>query len=458
MLNKALDTVKKYSMLEKGDTVVVGISGGADSCALLHFLCFLREKYDLKILAVHVNHCIRGEEADMDEKFVEDFCRSLSVPCKSVSYDIKKKAKEWKLTEEEAGREARYKEFQLLAKEHNGKIAVAHNMNDQAETIIMRLCRGSGMKGLGGIAPVRGNIIRPLIECSRDSIEKYCKKNGIEYRTDSTNHMDIYTRNKIRLNILPLLKEINENAVENMARTSAIIYDEEEYMESVAEKEYKSCLISSNKNEVSFSIEKLSNLHTVIKRRVLRRGIRDIKKDIKDITHKNIDDIVDIMTKGTGKKINLPMGIICETEYEKLKIYISNVEKKCNYRYSLVPERKIYIKELDKYVMISLNRQKKEFGLFNVCTKVFDYDKIRNDVYLRTRQQGDYITLKNGRKKVKDIFIDCKVPSKERDIFPILATDDKVISLVGLRDCVEFYITEDTKSRLYFYIWEEKEK
>lgn len=451
----ALNTIKKYNMLKKGDKIVIGISGGADSCALLHFMCSLREKYKLEIYAVHINHGIRGKEADDDQKFVEEFCKSLNVNCKSVFYDIKAKSKEWGLGEEEAGRKARYDEFYKVAKDINGKIAVAHNMNDQAETILMRICRGSGIKGIGGISPVRGNIIRPLIECSRDSIEKYCNKNNIMYRTDCTNEIDIYTRNKIRLNILPLMKDINENAIENIARTGSLIYEEEEYLESVTEVEYKNCVISANKNEVVINNEKLKKLHSVMRRRVLRRALREIHKDIKDITYNHIESIDYIINKGTGKKVNLPMGIICETEYENLKMYNSNVEKIEGYTYLLAPEKKIYIKELNKYVLLSLNQEKKHFSLFNVCTKVFDYDKIRNDVYLRTRKIGDYVTLKNGKKKVKDIFIDCKIPVSKRDVFPIIATKDKVISLLGLRDSIEFYITENTKTRVYFYIWEE---
>ena len=457
MKEEVLETIKKYNMIEKGDVIITGISGGADSCALLHFLCSIKEHYNLSIYAVHINHGIRGEEADGDQRFVEEFCKSLNVPCKSVYYDIKKKAVEWGLGEEEAGRKARYDEFSKLAKEKKGKIAVAHNMNDQAETVIMRMCRGSGIKGIGGIAPVRENIIRPLIECPRNSIEKYCIKNNIDYRTDCTNEMDIYTRNKIRLNILPLMREVNENAIENIARTASIIYEEEEYLESLTEYNYEKCLISKNKGNVVIDINKIKEFHNVMIRRVLRRALRDIKKDIKDISYTHIESINDILMKGTGKKVNLPFGIVCETEYEKLKIYNENHTKSEGYSYILTPEQKIYIKEIGKYALLSLNQQKKNFGLFNVCTKVYDYDKINTDIYLRTRRAGDYITLKNGKKKVKDIFIDCKIPSKERDVFPVLSTDEKAISLVGLRDSVEFYITENTKKRVYFYIWEEKE-
>ena len=230
--DKALKTVEKYNMLFKGAKVVAGVSGGADSTALLLFLCSLRETYNLEIYAVHVHHGIRGEEADGDMAFVQQLCKQMNVHCTVKHHDIKGMAKTKNLSEEEAGRMARYTDFEEELKKHKADlIAVAHNMNDQAETVIMRLCRGTGLTGLAGIRPVRGKIIRPLIDCFRSEIEEYLKENNQSFRTDSTNFEEDYTRNRIRLRVLPYMsKEINSAASENIAKTAVILRQEDDFI------------------------------------------------------------------------------------------------------------------------------------------------------------------------------------------------------------------------------------
>ena len=208
MRGKFLTTIKKYNMIKKGDRIVIGVSGGADSSALLSLMVSLNEEYSLRLVVVHVNHMLRGSLADADESFVENLCDSFNVEFRSKKCDVEKFSNEKGITLEEAGRIIRYDYFYQVASEVQGtKIAVAHNMNDNAETVIMRLARGTGLKGLGGIPPVRDNIIRPLIEIDRIEIEKYCLENKIKFRNDHTNFMDIYTRNKIRISILPQLTE-----------------------------------------------------------------------------------------------------------------------------------------------------------------------------------------------------------------------------------------------------------
>ena len=220
MYKKALATISKYHMLKKGDSVVLGISGGADSVALLHLLCKQREELNLTLFVVHINHGIRGVEADRDEGFVRKLCARWRVNFKAETFDVPKMAKEMGITEEECGRHVRYEAFENCLKANNAsKIAVAHNLNDQAETLVMRLCRGTGLTGLSGIAPVRGHIIRPLIECSREEIEAYLEELHQPYCTDSTNLKEDYTRNKIRLNLLPYMeKEMNAGVIRNLAK------------------------------------------------------------------------------------------------------------------------------------------------------------------------------------------------------------------------------------------------
>ena len=285
MFKKALDTVEKFNMLHYGDKVVTGVSGGADSTALLFFLCSLKEKLAIEVYAVHVHHGIRGEEADRDMNFVKELCARLNVPCRIAMRDVVAMSKRDRLSEEEAGRIARYEEFENEAKIRGASaIAVAHNLNDQAETVIMRLCRGAGITGLAGIRPVRGKIIRPLLYCSRTEIEEYLRSNNQNFITDSTNFETEYARNRVRLSVMPYLeKEINSGAVYNIAKSANMLYEEDEFIEYMAKSELDKAVIEKRSNEIVLNSKILASLHYVLLRRVIRLALRHIKKDIKDI-------------------------------------------------------------------------------------------------------------------------------------------------------------------------------
>ena len=205
MREKVRHTIAKFLMFPQQAKIIVGLSGGADSVALLHMLCGMKEEMAWDISAVHIHHGLRGEEADADQKFAEELCASLGVPCVVKQYDVKAEASLRKLGEEETGRLLRYAAFREAAGK-NGYIAVAHHQKDQAETLLMRLCRGTGLTGLIGMSPVRGNICRPLLFCSREEIEEYCRENDLLWREDATNSQDKYTRNKMRLKVLPVLE------------------------------------------------------------------------------------------------------------------------------------------------------------------------------------------------------------------------------------------------------------
>ena len=244
MLEKiALKTITKHNLICRDDHIIVGVSGGADSICLLYFLNSIKNDFNLKITAVHINHCMRGEESDEDNKFVVDFCKSINIPINVFSFDIYSKAKEENITTEEAGRKYRYNSFNNVLKKVNGtKIAVAHNKDDNAETIIMRFFRGTGIKGLSGISYKRDNIIRPLLDCLRKDIEDYCRRNNLSYRNDSTNSMDIYTRNKIRLNLITFIKkDFNPNIVNTLCDMSKTFYDENKFLDTLASKSLDDC-------------------------------------------------------------------------------------------------------------------------------------------------------------------------------------------------------------------------
>lgn len=455
MYNKVIETIKKFNMLNNGENVVVGLSGGADSCALTHILARLSEKMDLHITAVHINHGIRGEEAERDERSAEEFCRRLNIEFIAYHCDIPSEAAKRGIGEEEAGRLVRYEKFYETAEKKNGaKIAVAHNMNDKAETLIMNLCRGAGMKGLAGIKPVGGSIIRPLIFCTRDEIEKYCDDNNIEYCTDSTNLQNEYTRNKIRNILLPWLSEnINPAAGMNMANASELLREEEEYLESKAQEQYKKLLKDSGDGFVSLNADGLASEHGVIRRRVLRIALRSLRPDMRDFGRKHTESAEDILMGDTGRRISLPGGITVSKGYGLVNILYDR-EKQGAFCYDIEPGKKYFIKETESYVLLSLNEEKNIKNAVNICTKKIDYDKIKDKIQLRTRQTGDFISIKNGRKKIKDIFIDDKIPSDKRDSYPLLVCGKSVI-IVGDRLGTDYYVGQDTKNILYIYIWEE---
>lgn len=455
MYNKVIETIKKFNMLNNGENIVVGLSGGADSCALTHILTRLSGKMDLHITAVHINHGIRGEEAERDERSAEEFCRRLNIEFIAYHCDIPSEAAKRGIGEEEAGRLVRYEKFYETAEKKNGaKTAVAHNMNDKAETLIMNLCRGAGMKGLAGIKPVSGSIIRPLIFCTRDEIEKYCDDNNIEYCTDSTNLQNEYTRNKIRNILLPWLSEnINPAAGMNMANASELLREEEEYLESKAQEQYKKLLKDSGDGFVSLNADGLASEHGVIRRRVLRIALRSLRPDMRDFGRKHTESAEDILMGDTGRRISLPGGITVSKGYGLINILYDR-EKQGAFCYDIEPGKKYFIKETESYVLLSLNEEKNIKNAVNICTKKIDYDKIKDKIQLRTRQTGDFISIKNGRKKIKDIFIDDKIPSDKRDSYPLLVCGKSVI-IVGDRLGTDYYVGQDTKNILYIYIWEE---
>ena len=436
MYKKAIETIEKYNMLQKGDGIVLGVSGGADSVALLRLLCKQREALSLTLFVVHVNHGIRGREADRDEQFVGDLCRQLKVDFMSKTVDVPKLAKEMGVTEEECGRHVRYEAFESCLKENGAtKIAVAHNLNDQAETLVMRLCRGTGLTGLSGIAPVRDNIIRPLIECSREEIEVYLEDLHQPYCTDSTNLEDLYTRNKIRRSLLPYMQQINAGVIKNLAQTACLISAEDQYLEKQAAIAYEEVLEKVTQEAVYLNADKLVEIPEVIRRRVIRKGFRVFRKDIKDLTLKHITMVDHLLFAGNGKKVHLVKNLGAQREYKFIKLTQKQDAKNVDFRYILEMDIPVFIKEAGIFVEISKKAEKNKGNSHMVCTKAFDCDKIRGVLEVRNRKTGDLISINEnyGHKKIKDFFIDQKIPLEERNRIALIACKNQVLWAVGMR-------------------------
>lgn len=333
MKEKVLETIKKYNLIENGDKLVLGVSGGPDSISMLNILNDIRNDKNLHmefdIIIAHVNHMIR-KEAKEDEKFVEEFCKKIGVPFYSKSIDIQKIANNNKIGTEEAGRNVRYEFFdEILKKTNSNKIVIAHNKNDKVETMIMNMLRGSGIAGLKGIEPIKNNkYIRPLIECERFEIEQYCKESNIDARIDRTNFENIYTRNKIRNVVIPYIKqEFNPNIIQTMDRLSELVKEADEYLENTVKNKYKELIIEEKEKEFVMDLKGFNKQEKVIKSRLLLYTISRLLGSTNGIEKIHIEDVIKLCENNIGNKYLTPNKNI-KVLVKNHKIYFIN-QKLC---------------------------------------------------------------------------------------------------------------------------------
>ena len=321
MKEKVLETIKKHSMIENGEKVVLAVSGGPDSICMLDILNDIKndETIDInfEIVVAHVNHMIR-KEAEEDEKYVKKYCEEKQIEFYSKSIDVQKMANNNKIGLEEAGRKARYDFFdEILEKTNAQKIAIAHNKNDKVETVLMHILRGSGISGLKGIEAKRGKYIRPLIECERNEIEEYCDNKKLQPRIDKTNFENEYTRNKVRNLLIPYIqKEFNPNLIKTIDRLSNLVAEEENYMDKQVEKAYKEMLISEKEKEIQLDLKIFNIQEKVIKSRIILYTITRLFGNSKALEKIHIEDIIKLCSNNIGNKYLTPN--------KKIKILIKN--------------------------------------------------------------------------------------------------------------------------------------
>lgn len=446
MNEKVLNYIKEFNMINPNESVVVGVSGGSDSMCLLGLLLELRESMNLKLHVVHIHHGIRGIEADEDMAFVENFCKERDIAFYGFKYEVVSLAREKGLSTEEMGRILRYDAFYKIAKEHNGKIAVAHNMEDMAETVLFNLFRGSGIKGLVGIQPVRDNIIRPIMCLSKEEIYAYLKEMGISYRVDKTNFEDEYTRNKIRLNVLPYIKEnINNKATQHIFQTSRTIFEAEEYIEDAALKVYKDySKENANQNEVFFNIHMFDKPHILVSY-AIRQGISVLTNSLKDITNGHVESIISLSNVNAGNKVSLPYSLYAIKEYDGIKL-----SKKMD-------TKKIEAVEITGYgtwdipwkrakLLVEKDQFSQDIFKENLYTKWVDYDILEDNLSVRTRKSGDYIVVNDcgQRKKLNRFFVDNKVPQDIRDSIVLVASGSRILWIVGYRIGADVKVNDDS--------------
>ncbi len=452
MVEEALQYMKQYHMVEPGDVVIAGVSGGADSVCLLLVLEKLAERLSISIEAVHINHGIRPEAGE-DAEFVRKLCEERQIRFHLICADVEAQAKQEKLSAEEMGRKLRYEAFRQILGGRKGRIAVAHNSNDRAETMLFHLFRGTGLAGVCGIRPVQGNIIRPLLFLERKEIEQWLQEQEISFCTDATNLGDDYTRNRIRHHILSYAEEnIVHGATANMNRAAKQLQEADEYVmrQTLAAVE-RCCVFTEHPKAASLKLSLLQKEEPFIRKRLLFYTLCEIAGQKKDITEAHIQSI-DKLLQGTGsKECVLPYQVHVYKQYEWVKIEKS--EACTEFFGKEYPELPVGIPSVLQVPLLgdvefqTFSYEKSQIIPQKTYTKWFDYDKITTTLFLRPRQAGDYLTVNRqmGRKSLQDYFVDQKIPKEDRDSLYVLAMDHHVVWVPGLRISEFFKITEQTE-------------
>ena len=433
MTNLIKHTIDEYGMLDRGDTVIVALSGGADSVCLLHNLNSIKDELSLKLMACHVNHHLRGEESDRDMKFCCELCRQNDIEIFVKEYDIDALSKEMRLSHEECGRKLRYEYFNSLVEKYNCKIATAHNADDNLETVVYNMTRGASLRGLSGIPRVRASIIRPLINSTRAEIENYCKAYGLVYVTDSTNLTDEYTRNKIRHNVVPVLREINPSVEKTVLNMNSTLTEIAEYLEKSGQ-----LLLKIAKTGEGYLTNKLKDANPVI----LKEAVAILFKEngFSSYTRKNIEETISIIYY--GGKINLNKNL-------------SAVNKQGLFRITETDETEFYSREVEQNKSVVYKNKVISFENVKISGKFEKYTStnyINSDIMtptllLRNRLSGDYINLsrRGVTKSLKKLMNEMKIPEEKRDKLLVLADGNCVHWIEGIAVSEEAQVSDKAK-------------
>ncbi len=460
LIKTVTETIERHKLLSGGEYILVGFSGGPDSLCLFDALLFMREKYDLKLFAAHVNHGLRPGAADEDQAFVEKYCKKAGVQCFVFEGDCTALAKEKGQSSEEAGRALRYASFDaaasLIQKEEEKKghypiikIALAHNANDQAETLLFRMLRGTGPDGLGGMEYSRISengfeIIRPILDCGRDEVESYIRKRKLHPCIDATNMEPIYTRNKIRLQLLPKLEEFNPNIVEALSRLAETAQEDKKFFRDTVNTTFDEALLYKTDTEIALEQQVIEKAHVAIRRRVISLAFSKIGLGA-DIARSHLEAADALLESGrTGSQIHFPQGYVFAISYGK--ILIRNAKEQAESMAEAINEEG-FINSTYSISVMNDARSGWDFEPPKPAIIVTVTGPLKSinarlaglsedaGVELRTRRDGDYIILSAGgnliTKKIQDFFTDAKVPAHLRDRVPLLCVGREVLLILG---------------------------
>jgi len=455
LIQQVKQTIKEWKMLSGGQTVVAAVSGGADSVVMLHLLLELSEELGLRIIAAHMDHGLRGEESRRDHDFVKGLAKRLGL--EFVSKRLKKgELKGLGGSPQEAARVKRYAFFSDVALKYKAqKVALGHTSDDQAETVIMRLLKGSSLSGLSGIPPVRGVFVRPLIQTSRASVEEHAREQGIAFVTDSTNLTIKYLRNRVRLELLPkLAKEYNPSIKETLARTALVLSSDDDFIEKAAIKAFGAALIEQRAGIAVFDRGKLKRMHRALSARVFLASVHSLGVE-GELGSLHVDAFFGIMNgRRPNASISLPGGAGARREYGRMIVEAGlPVKPRAD---ALISGLALALPGLTLIEGIGLIEAKllkppKKFTTGR-GTAWFDYDALQEcgPVTVRQARPGDRIAPfgMEGHRKLKDIFIDSKVPLIERKRTPVVSVGKEVVWLAGLRQSSRFSVGAKTRRAL----------
>lgn len=455
MIKKVLNTIEKYHLLQKGDTVVVALSGGADSCALLWCLVQLSNQYRLKLLTAHFNHRLRQEQSDEDEVFCRGLAQKFGVDflTQKMSDPLVPRG----VSPEDYFRRERYRFLDCVAADCGAnKIALGHHLQDQAETVLLNILRGSGLDGLKGFLPIRdGKYIRPLIEVTRPDITATLQEAGIDFREDTSNSSPVYLRNRLRGELIPLLqKKYNPGIEQNLARMAQIVRRDDEWIGGHVDAILKSPRIQYRENQVTFSAEYFKSLHEALRFRLVKALLENLLPEGGGFSFSHFQAVVDLATNSpTGKIITLPHRLRAQKEYDFVILDRKAQERAADYEYPLTVPGTVDVKE--RNIQLCIKRGVPEDVNFNSVDRVFfDEDKIKKPLLIRNRRKGDWFEPlgTKGSQKIKKLFIDRKVPKGKRENIVLIADDVSIIWIENMHISERVKVTHETNNVLILEI------
>lgn len=462
-----LDDIEKNQLIQAGDRLLVAVSGGPDSMALLHWLWQQRSKLHITVRAIHLNHQFRGAEAVEDQNYVEETCLAWGVPCSSKAMNVSLYAKEHKLSKQVAARECRYHYFEQVAQELGyNKLCLAHHSDDQLETVIMRFIRGAGLRGLSGIPTVRQTdsvqIIRPFMTLRKDQIEAYCQAQHIQPRLDQSNLNDDYTRNKIRHHIVPQLLELNPQLHQVIHEMTDTLSTEDRFLDDLAKNYLDEVIESKALHKITINLSFFREVPLALQRRLILLLLSYLPTKRSDWNKIHIEQLLNLMSNNKGtKQLHLPNGVKALREYEYLYLSLDNegrrLDECIDYQENLPEEGELRLLHASYRILITTKSlsearraEEQENQTESMYSASFDIEQLSFPLAVRNRRAGDQIQPlgMDGNKKVKDIFIDKKVPLLERNEWPLIVDQEAIIWIPGLKRANRGKITEKTKKRL----------
>lgn len=466
-VKKVIKTIKKYDMIQPGDKIIVAVSGGPDSICLLDILNQIKGQLNFFLIIAHVNHGIRNKESDTEARFVRRKSSHMSLPFEQVKVSVPDIARERNCSVEQAGRTIRYHFFKELLKKHQAqKIALGHHADDQVETILMRIMRGCGLRGLRGIPARRNTFIRPLIECKRLEIRDYCHRRKIAYCLDSSNKEPQYLRNKIRHQLIPLLvEEYHPSVCYHLLQLRDIVIAELSFWEEIIEQYYLKTIKKEYSQGIILDSEQLSRWPIAVQRRVIRKALIQLRDYLAGIEFNHVESIRKLCLVNQGEKyLDLPGGIRIRKSYRNLEMgYARDIKKPTDEEKTKKWEYPLPVGKEKEYPQLSIRMNSKLYANTSSLLRKYlhnikkdeaflDYHRLKLPLKIRNRRPGDRFKPLNSQyfKKIKSYFIDQKIPFHEREnIRLVVDSSECIVWIVGLQIDDRFKITKQTVKVLY---------